>query len=37
MHVQKSLKQVGWFVALWAMGVGTILAVGLIIRLALGL
>lgn len=32
MAVPKGIKQLGWFLALWAGGVAVILTVGLIIR-----
>jgi hypothetical protein len=32
MHMPKGLKQVGWFVALWAGGVAVVAIIGLIIR-----
>ena len=35
MAVPKALRQMGWFVALWAAGVGTVLTLGYIIRLVL--
>lgn len=35
MAVPRGVRQIGWFVALWAGGVGTILVIGYLIRLVL--
>ena len=36
-HVEKTgWREIGWFIALWALGVVTVLTVGAIIKLVLG-
>ncbi|SMQ86204.1 hypothetical protein SAMN06295905_3507 [Devosia lucknowensis] len=35
MAVPQGVKQLGWFVIIWAGGVGVILAIGFLIRLVL--
>lgn len=36
-HIEKTgWKEVGWFVALWALGVGAILITGTVIKLVIG-
>lgn len=35
-HIEKTgLKEIGWFIALWGLGVGTILIVGGLIKLVI--
>jgi hypothetical protein len=35
MPLPRALRQLGWFILLWCAGVGTVAAVGLLIRLVL--
>ena len=34
---RQTVRRLGWFIGLWAVGVATLAAIGLMIRLALGL